>query len=193
MDQSALDQAMTLLGNLMVARKRSPIHLVVCGGSALIALNLVTRTTKDVDVLATLDGDQLHCARPLPDWLHEDANAVRTELNLPDNWLNDGPADENLFRLGLPSGVAGRLVQREFGLVLKVGFISRYDQIHFKLYAAADQGGRHFTDLKKLSPTADELLAAARWTFTQDVSEGFRQVVGEVLQALGYGNLIEQL
>jgi hypothetical protein len=193
MDQSALDQAMTLLGNLMVARKRSPIHLVVCGGSALIALNLVTRTTKDVDVLATLDGDQLHCARPLPDWLHEDANAVRTELNLPDNWLNDGPADENLFRLGLPSGVAGRLVQREFGPVLKVGFISRYDQIHFKLYAAADQGGRHFTDLKKLSPTADELLAAARWTFTQDVSEGFRQVVGEVLQALGYENLIEQL
>jgi hypothetical protein len=193
MDQSALDQAMSLLGNLMVARKRSPIHLVVCGGSALIALNLVTRTTRDVDVLATLDDGQLHCARPLPDWLHEDANAVRTELNLPDNWLNDGPADENLFRLGLPSGVAGRLVQREFGPVLKVGFISRYDQIHFKLYAAADQGGRHFTDLKKLSPTADELLAAARWTFTQDVSEGFRQAVGEVLQALGYGNLIDQL
>ena len=71
--------------------------------------------------------------------------------------------------------------------------MSRYDQIHFKLYAAADQGGRHFTDLKKLSPTADELLAAMRWTFTQDVSEGFRQVVGEVLQALGYGNLIDQL
>jgi len=193
MDQSALNQAMSLLGNLMVVRKRSPIHLVVCGGSALIALNLVTRTTKDVDVLATLDDGQLRCARPLPDWLREDANAVRTELSLPDNWLNDGPADENLFRLGLPSGVAGRLVQREFGPVLKVSFISRYDQIHFKLYAAADQGGRHFTDLKKLSPTADELLAAMRWTFTQDVSEGFRQVVGEVLQALGYGNLIDQL
>ncbi len=193
MDQSALDQAMSLLGSLMVVRKRSPIHLVVCGGSALIALNLVTRTTKDVDVLATLDDGQLRCARPLPDWLREDANAVRTELSLPDNWLNDGPADENLFRLGLPSGVAERLVQREFGPVLKVSFISRYDQIHFKLYAAADQGGRHFTDLKKLSPTADELLAAMRWTFTQDVSEGFRQVVGEVLQALGYGNLIDQL
>ncbi len=193
MNQSALNQAMSLLGNLMVVRKRPPIHLVVCGGSALIALNLVTRTTKDVDVLATLDDGQLRCARPLPDWLREDANAVRTELSLPDNWLNDGPADENLFRLGLPSGVAERLVQREFGPVLKVSFISRYDQIHFKLYAAADQGGRHFTDLKKLSPTADELLAAMRWTFTQDVSEGFRQVVGEVLQALGYGNLIDQL
>ncbi len=193
MDQSALNRALTLLGNLMVARKRDSIHLVVCGGSALIALNLVVRTTKDVDVLATLADGELHCARPLPDWLREDANAVRTDLNLPDNWLNDGPADENLFRLGLPAGVAGRLVLREFGSVLKVSFISRYDQFHFKLYAAADQGGRHFTDLKKLAPTADELLAAARWTFTQDVSEGFRQVVGEVLQALGYANLIDQL
>ena len=193
MDQSALDGAMSLLGNLMVARKRDSIHLVVCGGSALIALNLVARTTKDVDVLATLTDGQLNCARPLPDWLREDANAVRTQLSLPDNWLNDGPADENLFRLGLPVGVASRLVQREFGPALKVSFISRYDQIYFKLYAAADQGGRHFTDLKKLSPTADELLAAARWTFTQDVSAGFRLIVGEVLQALGYGNLIEQL
>ena len=184
---------MILLGNLMVARKRPPIHLVVCCGSALIALNLVTRTTKDVDVLATLNEGQLNCARPLPDWLRADANAVRMEINLPEDWLNDGPADENLFRLGLPEGVAGRLVQREFGSHLKVGFISRYDQIHFKLYAAADQDGRHFSDLKKLSPQAQELLAAARWTFTQDVSDGFRHMIGEVFQSLGYGNLIEQL
>jgi len=39
----------------------------------------------------------------------------------------------------------------------------------------------------------DELLAAARWTFTQDVSDGFRQIIREVLLALGYGNLINQL
>src|SRR6185369_8015375 len=155
-DESALFQAMSLLGSLMVARKRPPLHLVVCGGSALIALKLVVRTTKDVDVLATLHDGQMRCARPLPDWLQEDAEAVRFELKLPEKWLNDGPADEHLFRLGLPSRVADRLVLREIGPLLKVSFISRYDQIHFKLYAAADQGGRHFTDLKKLSPTADE-------------------------------------
>ena len=60
----------------MVARKRSPVHLVVCGGSALIALKLVVPTTKDVDVLATLQDGELHCARPLPEWLQEDAAAV---------------------------------------------------------------------------------------------------------------------
>ncbi|MHB8524029.1 MAG: DUF6036 family nucleotidyltransferase [Limisphaerales bacterium] len=192
-DSSSLENALQLLGDLMATRKRSPLHLVVCGGAALIALNLVSRTTKDVDVLATMKDGRLHCARPLPDWLREDANAVRTELKLPDNWLNDGPADEDLFRLGLPSGVAERLVPREFGPVLKISFISRYDQIHLKLYAAADQGGRHLSDLRKLAPTAGELLAATRWTFTQDVSEGFRQMVDEVLKGIGHGNLTRQL
>ena len=89
----------------------------------------VVRTTKDVDVLATLQDGDLHCARHLPPWLLEDADAVQAELKLPENWLNDGPADENLFRLGLPLGVAQRLVLRECGPRLKISFISRYDQI----------------------------------------------------------------
>jgi hypothetical protein len=186
-DHQILEEAMCVLGHLVAVRKRPAIHLVVCGGSALIALNLVARTTKDVDVLAVLESGELRCARPLPAWLLDDAKAVRSELNLPENWLNDGPADESLFRLGLPAGVAERLMLREFGPSLRVSFISRYDQIHFKLYAAADQGGRHFTDLKKLVPTKEELHAAARWTFTQDASDAFRQVVGEVLHALGHG------
>jgi hypothetical protein len=177
----------------MVVRHHPAIHLVVCGGSALIALGLVTRTTQDVDVLATLENGQLLCARPLPEWLLAAAEAVRSELSLPNHWLNDGPADENLFRLGLPVGVAERLVVRDFGAAFRVSFISRYDQIHLKLYAAADQGGRHFTDLRKLNPSPEELLAAARWTFTQDVSDAFRQVVVEVLQALGHGDLDERL
>lgn len=159
----------------------------------MIALDLVPRTTNDVDVLATLEAGQMICARPLPGWLGEDAEAVREELNLPEEWLNDGPADESLFRLGLPDGLAGRLVLREFGPLLKVSFIGRFDQIHFKLYAAVDQGGRHFLDLKTLSPTGDELLAAARWTFTQDASEAFRLLVLEILDALGHGNLADQL
>jgi hypothetical protein len=84
------------------------------------------------------------------------------------------------------------------GSVLDIGysslsFISRYDQIDFKLYAAADQGGRHFTDLRKLNLASEELLAAARWTFTQNISDAFRQVVVEVLQALGHGDLHERL
>lgn len=74
-----LEVALRILGHLVAVRKRPAIHLVVCGGSALIALNLATRTTNE------------------------------------------------------------------------------------------------------------ELHAAARWTFTQDASDAFRQAVGEVLHALGHG------
>jgi hypothetical protein len=154
---------------------------------------LVSRTTKDVDVLAIIEAGRLLCARPLPDWLQEDATAVRVELKLPDEWLNDGPADEHLFRLGLPAGITERLMAQEFGPLLTVSFISRYDQIHFKLYAAADQGGRHFTDLENLSPTEAELRAATHWVFTQDDSAAFHELIAEVLNALGHGNLIKQL
>lgn len=192
-NRKSLDDALSLLGGLMLTRNRPPTHLVVCGGSALIALDLVERSTRDVDVLALWDKGTLQCARPLPEWLKQDANAVRMELSLPPEWLNDGPADEHLFRLGLPNGMADRLVNRDYGPTLRISFINRLDQIHLKLYAAADQGGRHFTDLRKLNPTDEELLAAARWTFTHDPSAPFRELVLEILRSLGHGGLDARL
>ena len=48
-------------------------------------------------------------------------------------------------------------------------FTGRFDQIHFKLYASVDRGGYHIEDLRALSPSHDELEAAARWAMTHDV------------------------
>jgi hypothetical protein len=103
---------------------------------------------------------------------------------LPDDWLNPGPTD--LLDLGLPKGFADRTEVRRYG-ALTVRFAAREDQIAFKLYAAVDQGpdSKHFDDLRKLSPTPDELLAAARWTRTHDPSEGFRSMLHQALRALG--------
>lgn len=96
--------------------------------------------------------------------------------------LNAGPGD--LLEWGLPEGFVGRLTRRDIGSALVLHLASRLDQIHFKLYAFVDQGlGRHEEDLRALEPTAAELEAAARWTITQDPSEGYRQ---ELLGALRY-------
>jgi hypothetical protein len=38
----------------------------VVGGSALLALGLISRATRDVDVLAIVDGEELTSAQPLP-------------------------------------------------------------------------------------------------------------------------------
>ena len=45
--------------------------------------------------------------------------------------------------------------------------------------------GKHFADLKELAPSADELRAAASWVITHDASEGFREILRQVLAALG--------
>lgn len=63
-----VDQALRALGEQLAALKSAPFDLLVCGGSALQALGLVLRTTKDVDILAVVSGDSaaLGNAQPLP-------------------------------------------------------------------------------------------------------------------------------
>ncbi len=104
-------------------------------------------------------------------------------LDLPEDWLNPGPAD--LLDLGLPAGFSDRVEIRRYG-ALTVRLAARVDQVAFQLYAAVDQGpdSKHFADLKRLAPTPDELLAAARWTRTHDPSEGFRTMLHQALSAL---------
>jgi len=159
-------------------------ELVVIGGSALNALGLADRTTKDIDVVALRTDEGLAEAKPLPDSLVAARNRVARDFDVSDGWLNAGPAD--LLRWGLPEGFNDRLTTRSYGSHLTVHFAGRLDQIHFKLYAAADQrGGRHEDDLRALEPTQDELVAAARWTRTQDPSGGFLQMLEEKLADLG--------
>jgi hypothetical protein len=55
-----------------------------------------------------------------------------------------------------------RLETWTFGEGLTVRLASRWDQIHFKLYAPVDQGARkHKQDLRALTPTAAKLIEAA--------------------------------
>jgi hypothetical protein len=79
-----------------------------------------------------------------------------------------------------------RTVTRRYGDALSVHFASRFDQIHFKLFAMVDQaGGRHEADLRVLHPNERELIAAARWSMTQDPSPGYKIVLMEALNVLG--------
>lgn len=162
----------------------SHVEMVVIGGSALTALGLVRRATRDVDLLAIADKGELRLAEPLPDALLAARAAVARDFGLDENWLNAGPTD--LIKWGLPHGFMTRVVTRQYGQALDVHFAGRVDQIHFKLFALVDQGGgRHETDLRALTPTAAELIAAARWSITQDPSPGYKSVLAEALRYLG--------
>jgi len=188
----ALDQTRTheLLAAVaeQLAVRGAHAALVVIGGSALLAVGLISRPTRDVDIVALLAEQTLIDPRPLPAELIAARDRVARDFGLPENWLNTAAAD--LLDFGLPKGFVDRLERRDYGDSLIVHFASRFDQIHFKLYALVDQGaGKHEADLRTLAPTREELLAAALWTRTHDPSAGFREQLLAALAYLGVENV----
>jgi hypothetical protein len=147
-------------------------------------LGLINRPTRDLDLAALVQQGEYVRADPLPAALAEAAGDVAAALGLPANWLNAGPT--SMVETGFPEGFASRVEVRRYG-GLTLDIASRFDQIHLKLYAAADQwpGSKHADDLRRLQPTRHELIAAARWTMNQDPSEGFRQLLRNALTELG--------
>lgn len=196
LDALKLDEVLRFLEARLQMKDSGQLRLVVCGGSALIATRLITRTTQDVDVIALMDErGQLINPHPLPPLLIEAASEVAQVFGLSKDWLNDGPSrgEGGLFQMGLPEGFASRLSRKDYGRRLSVYFAGRKDQICFKLYAAVDRGGYHIADLMNLHPDHDELTQAARWAITHDVSAGFRQVMKTLLKELGYGQVAENI
>lgn len=191
------DTALRLLDGRLDIVGAPKFNLVVCGGTALVATELVMRTTRDVDVVALADDDgELIDPAPLPKALVTAALEVAEDLGLPEDWLNNGPSsgEGGLYRLGLPDGFAERLSWKGFGEKLRVAFIDRIDQVYFKLYAAVDQfGSYHATDLQELDPTDDELLGAVAWSRTHDPSEGYLEGVKMFFREFGYEHLIERI
>lgn len=188
----SLEHALTALGQLLESRGHE-YRLAAVGGGAMLLLGLLDRPTNDLDVVTQVDeSGAVVSADPLAPPLREAIRDVARAFDLPENWLNPGPAA--LLDLGLPEGFAGRAHIQRYG-ALEIRLADRLDQIHFKLYAAVDQGPRskHFADLRALEPAREELLRAARWARTHDPSEGFRAGLEAALEALGLRATDERL
>ncbi|MCX6997926.1 MAG: hypothetical protein NTV49_12780 [Kiritimatiellaeota bacterium] len=190
-----IDGALQRLGKRLLYEYAKPIALLVCGGSALNVLNIARRTTRDVDVLAVVEqtakGLQLRYDRPLPKDFCSLVAAVGRDLGLSDDWLNMGPKDV-LQVYGAPPGMTDRWAQREYGPALTVYFVSRLDQVHFKLLAAADPKAdpRHLEDLLlRIKPTPEEVRAAAGWLLGRETSAWFRDNVRRAVEAMGYDDI----
>lgn len=102
-----------------LAERNLVLEAVVIGGTALALLGVITRPTKDCDVLAP----------PLSEALREAARgfaqATRSSgQELADDWLNNGPAQ--LASL-LPAGWEGRVQPLFAGRALRLNTLHRLD------------------------------------------------------------------
>ncbi len=183
MDLRELNGALEVLGSYL-SDKGLKYEMAAIGGGALLLLGCIIRPTRDLDIVALVEENELISAHPLPAPLLAAIKEVGSALQLPKNWINSAPAD--LWKMGLPEGFQNRLDPLRFdGLTLYCA--SRFDQICFKLYASVDQGpeSKHFEDLKRLQPNQTELKKAAIWCKTHDVSEQFAKHLAEALQEFG--------
>jgi len=173
---ATLEEALSTLGHLLQGRGEAH-DLVIIGGGALLLLGLIERPTKDLDAVARVAGDRWLRAEPFPAGLTRAVKDVAAALDLEDDWLNPGPA--GLVDLGLPHGFEERASVRAYG-ALTIRLAAVEDLVALKLYAAADHWpdrSRHLADLRRLQPTPEALVTAARWCRTHDPSEGFRDML----------------
>lgn len=182
--QDALAEILSALSE-QLAQHHARAHLVVIGGSALLAAGLNSRPTQDVDVVAFWQQGRFISADPFPEELEAAAGRVASDFGLKAGWLNPGPT--SLLEIaGLPEGFADRMATVEYQSCLTVSYASRYDQIHLKLYAFADrEEPRDESDLKRLNPTEDELQAAVAWVRRHNAPGPFDQRLASVLETFG--------
>ena len=189
-----LEKALQLLGKLLAIHKREPFWLVICGGSALLARQIISRSTHDVDVLALRDLEGgVDLAYPLPEALKQAAGQVAEELDLEPNWLNSAASLHFPDLRLLPASLWQELDTRVYSDSLKVSFVTRNGQILLKLYAALNRAqARDFDDLSALSPDSTETANALRWLLTKLPVLTHRDQLPALLTHLGHGHLISE-
>jgi hypothetical protein len=161
-------------------------------GSALLAQEIISRSTGDVEILAMRDWEGgVDLAYPLPEALKEAAALVADELHLGGNWLNSAASMHFPDLHLLPASFWQDLETRGYGDCLKISFVSRSGQIQLKTYAALNRAkARDLDDLRSLAPDSSETEAAVRWVLTNIPALSHRAKLPDLLAYLGHAHLI---
>lgn len=132
--------------------------LIVCGGAALLVLDISDRQTKDVDVLLP----------KLDPILTAICAEIAKQFGLDPDWLNNGP--ESLVR-DLEKGWENRVTVAYKGPSLNVKVLGRRDLVATKLFALCDRDENDLDDLVKLKPSSEEIDSLKQWVLDREASE----------------------
>lgn len=189
-----LEEALNLLGEILSTQKSSEYWAVVCGGSSLLALGLIQRPTRDVDILALRDIEgAIDRVYPLPSDLGKAAAKVADELGLADNWLNSASSLHFPDLNSLPNSFWTGLETREFGSHLKMSFVERKGLLLLKFYAALNRAEqRDLDDLASLAPGVGETERALDWVTTAFSELSNKGRLPQILRLLGHEQLLSR-
>lgn len=159
-------------------KKKLSFKGIVIGGAALNLLGVISRETRDCDILdPVIPKDILTAA----------VEFSKTQQGIDCQWLNNGP---DSLKTNLPKGWKKRIQPLFSGEALHLETLGRSDLLKTKLYAYCDRD-TDLSDCLALKPTRQELLEALPWVQFQDANPKWPQHVqsrfGELATRLGYG------
>lgn len=130
--------------DLKLRNKNEHRELIVCGGGALLILDIIDRQTRDIDVIAP----------ELDLVVKEIAAEVGQEFGLEPGWLNNGPASLSRdLEVGWEDRI--QLIYRGHNLVMHA--LSSRDLLASKLFAYCDRDENDLSDILKMSPSVSEI------------------------------------
>jgi len=159
-----------------LAERGLRLEAVVIGGAALALLGVVSRPTRDCDILhPDLPADIKAAARAF-------AHGVRASGEpLDDDWLNNGPVSLSSL---LPEDWQSRRQLVFDGAAIKLHTLGRADLLKSKLFGLCDRG-LDLGDCIALAPTAEELREAQPWLERQDAHPDWPEHVATTMADLG--------
>ncbi len=158
------------------------IDAVVIGGAALGLLGVISRQTRDCDILHP------SIAPAIAEAAREFASLRRASGDpLDDDWLNNGPSS---LADVLPAAWTERLQLAYQGAAITLRSLGRLDLLRSKLFALCDRG-LDLDDCVALAPTAAELEEIAPWLEEQDANPDWpahtRAVLNDLRRRLNHG------
>lgn len=164
-----------------LAERSLSFEAVVIGGAALGLLGVVSRQTRDCDILHP------ELPKAIQDAAKEFAKIRANEGDmLADDWLNNGPSSLTDV---LPDGWKDRLQVAYQGRAIVLHCLGRIDLLRSKLFALCDRG-IDIQDCVALAPTSAELEEIRPWLEDQDTNPDWpahtRAVVDDLQRRLGH-------
>jgi hypothetical protein len=164
-----------------LATRKLRFDAVVIGGAALNLLGVVSRLTKDCDILTP------EIPKEIGEASHDFALQVRASGGtLQDDWLNNGPAS---LKNQLLSGWEGRLQTVFTGQATRLRSLGREDLLCAKVFALCDRG-IDLGDCVALAPSEAELAKLLPWLEQQDANPQWpahvRATVADLGRRLGH-------